>query len=185
MNFFKKPTSTPTPTPQSQSQPTIVQQQQKQQHQTNHGLSKQIVTSIPTLDDFKQMLLYNPGLIILKLGAEWCGPCKRIKQLVHGFFATTDERVLCADIDVDESMELYSFLKKKRMVNGIPVLLLYKKGNQSFVPNDSITGADPNGLNGFFQRHHLHLKDVIESEQRQQRLWEEEQKKQQLDIDLL
>jgi hypothetical protein len=58
---------------------------------------------------------------------------------------------------VDESIYLYSYLKHKKMVNGIPVILMYKRGNVSFAPDDSVTGADPNQLDAFFKRCGLHL----------------------------
>lgn len=35
------------------------------------------------------------------------------------------------------------------MVNGIPVMLCYKKGNTNFIPDDSVTGADPGALDAF------------------------------------
>jgi hypothetical protein len=38
------------------------------------------------------------------------------------------------------------------MVNGIPVILMYKRGNVSFIPDDSVTGADPGALDAFFKR---------------------------------
>jgi len=47
---------------------------------------------------------------------------------------------------------LYAYLKQKRMVNGIPVMLMYKRGNLTFAPDDSVTGADPNDLDSFFKR---------------------------------
>jgi hypothetical protein len=43
------------------------------------------------------------------------------------------------------------------MVNGIPVILMYKKGNTSFTPDDSVTGADPTQLDAFFKRCGFHL----------------------------
>jgi hypothetical protein len=51
-------------------------------------------------------------------------------------------------------------LKSKKMVNGIPVILCYKKGNATYIPDDSITGADPNALAAFFKRCGNHLVDV-------------------------
>ena len=33
------------------------------------------------------------------------------------------ENVICADIDIDENFDVYTFLKSKRMVNGIPAVL--------------------------------------------------------------
>ena len=123
-------------------------------------MSKQIISEIASREAFLHLLTNNPGLIILKLGASWCGPCKQIEHVVHGFFATSPPEVVCADIDVDESFDFYSFLKSKKMVNGIPVLLCYKRGSQTFVPDDMVTGSEPQALDSFFRRCGNHLLDV-------------------------
>jgi thiol-disulfide isomerase/thioredoxin len=118
---------------------------------------KTIISYFQSRDHFFRLLENNPGLVIVKLGATWCGPCKRIKPIVDGFFASSPENVICCEIDVDESFDLYAYLKSKRMVNGIPVILCYKKGNTNFIPDDSVTGADPGALDKFFTRCGLHL----------------------------
>jgi thioredoxin-like negative regulator of GroEL len=122
--------------------------------------SKEIISEIADRNAFLHLLQNNPGLIILKLGAEWCGPCKQIKNVVHAFFATSPPEVVCGDIDVDVSFDFYGFLKSRKMVNGIPVLLCYKKGNTNFIPDDSVTGADPIALDAFFKRCGNHLLNV-------------------------
>jgi hypothetical protein len=38
------------------------------------------------------------------------------------------------------------------MMKGIPTMLAYKKGTTSFAPDDSISGADLNEVNQFFDR---------------------------------
>ena len=124
-------------------------------------MSKQIVSEIENRKSFLTLLTHNPGLIVLKLGAEWCGPCKMIKNAVQGFFATSPPEVVCCDIDVDKSFDFYSFLKSKKMVNGIPVLLCYKKGNSTYIPDDIITGANPQELHNFFIRCGKHLVDAL------------------------
>ena len=124
-------------------------------------ISKQIISEISNRDAFFHLLQNNPGLIILKLGAEWCGPCQTIKDVVHGFFASSPPNVVCGDIDVDESFDFYAFLKSKKMVNGIPVMLCYKKGNKTFVPDDAVTGANPAELNAFFKRCGDHLANAM------------------------
>lgn len=121
---------------------------------------KTIISYFETRNDFLKLLSNNPGLVIVKLGAEWCGPCKKIAPVLEGFFATSPDNVICADIDVDESFDYYAYLKSKKMVNGIPVILCYKKGNTSFIPDDSVTGADPAALDAFFRRCGTHLKAV-------------------------
>ena len=124
-------------------------------------MSKQVISEIANRDAFFHLLQHNPGLIIIKLSADWCAPCSKIKPAVHAFFATSPPEVICADIDVDQSFDFYSFLKSKKMVNGIPVLLCYKKGNATYIPDDIITGADPQGLHQFFTRCGKHLMDVL------------------------
>lgn len=126
-------------------------------------MSKQVIIAIPHRNAFFHLLQNNPGLIVLKLGAEWCGPCKLIKSDVDKFFATSPPEVVCGDIDVDESFDFYSFLKSKKMVNGIPALLCYKKGNATYIPDDSITGADPTQLNLFFRRCGQHLVNALQN----------------------
>ena len=115
-------------------------------------ISKEIISSFSSREEFIKLLHVNPGLVIVKLGATWCGPCKQIKPVVDAFFASSPKNVICADIDVDDSVDLYAFLKSKKMVNGIPVMLCYIKGNVSFAPNDAITGSDPTQLSAFFKR---------------------------------
>ena len=113
---------------------------------------KQIISSFSNRDEFLQLLTVNPGLIIIKFGATWCGPCKRIATFIEGFFLTSPDNVICADIDVDESFDLFSFLKSKRMIDGIPAIFCYKRGTTSWIPDDSVVGADPVELDAFFKR---------------------------------
>jgi thioredoxin-like negative regulator of GroEL len=124
-------------------------------------MSKQVISEIADRNAFMTLLQHNPGVIVLKLGAEWCGPCKTIKSAVHGFFASSPPEVICGDIDVDQSFDFYSFMKSKKMVNGIPALLCYKKGNGTYIPDDIITGSDPQQLHQFFMRCGKHLMDAL------------------------
>jgi len=124
-------------------------------------MSKQVISEIADRNAFMTLLQHNPGIIVIKLGAEWCQPCAKIKPAVHGFFASSPPEVVCADIDVDQCFDLYSFLKSKKMVNGIPALLCYKKGNGTYIPDDIITGSDPVQLHQFFARCGKNLMDAL------------------------
>jgi len=124
-------------------------------------MSKQIISEIKDRQAFFHLLQHNPGLIVIKLGATWCGPCKLIKNAVDGFFVSSPPEVVCADIDVDECFDFYSMLKSKKMVNGIPVLLCYKKGNATYIPDDMVTGANTQQLHLFFTRCGKHLMDAL------------------------
>ena len=46
-------------------------------------MSKQVISQIAGREAFITLLQNNPGLIILKLGAEWCGPCKKVMKLLR------------------------------------------------------------------------------------------------------
>ena len=126
-------------------------------------MSKEVISEILNREAFFTLLRHNQGIIVIKLGAEWCGPCKTIKKAVHGFFASSPPEVICADIDVDKSFDFYSFLKSKKMVNGIPVVLCYKKGNATYIPDDIVTGSDPNQLHQFFTRCGKNLLDALKN----------------------
>ena len=110
-----------------------------------------IITKIDNRAHFAELLKSNPGLLIIKFGAEWCGPCKLIENDVKNYFNNMPDNVQCAIIDVDESFDVYSFLKSKKMVNGIPVVLAYYKGNFNYIPDTSVIGADKKQLLAFFQ----------------------------------
>jgi thiol-disulfide isomerase/thioredoxin len=111
-----------------------------------------ILTEIENRNHFAELLKQNPGLFIIKFGADWCGPCKKIEGLVHEWFNKTNDKVQCAVIDVDESFDIYAFLKSKKMVNGIPAILCYYKDNHNYVPDDIVIGADVPQINAFFTR---------------------------------
>ena len=92
------------------------------------------LTSIDlTRETFRGLLEYNTKQkkhTILKLTAEWCRPCKTIKQLaidqVSNITMRLERPVECYEVNVDNSLDFYAFMKQKRMVNGIPVFLFYK-----------------------------------------------------------
>lgn len=105
-----------------------------------------------TKEDFGSDLANNQGALVIKFGADWCGPCKKIEQLVNKRMAEFPSTIQGAIIDIDENFEIYSFLKSKRQVNGVPVLLCYKKGNFNYIPDHVVVGADENQINLFFDR---------------------------------
>lgn len=111
-----------------------------------------ILTEIRDRKHFAELLQQNQGLLVIKFGAEWCGPCKAIEGTVKKYFESCPANTQCMIIDVDECFDVYAFLKTKKVVNGIPVLLCYKRGNVSYIPDDVIIGADKTEIGAFFQR---------------------------------
>jgi thioredoxin-like negative regulator of GroEL len=111
-----------------------------------------IITHYENREIFLSSLHNNPGLIFVKFGADWCGPCKKIDEDVNRHFHSMPDTVQCAIIDIDQSIDVYAFLKSKKITQGIPTILCYYKGNTHYVPDDVITGSDKNALTEFFKR---------------------------------
>lgn len=84
---------------------------------------------------------------ILKFTASWCGPCRKIKPFIDELLMKYhDYNFKYIEIDVDKEVDLYSYFKRFKMVNGIPAMLFYRKCDYNddtfYVPYATITGAD-------------------------------------------
>ena len=93
--------------------------------------------------------------VVLKFTADWCNPCKRIAPFIDKLiteketeFANTPKKFLFIEVNVDVCFDLYAFLKKKKMINGIPCIFLYSKKiystndkDQLYIPQASISGT--------------------------------------------
>jgi len=117
--------------------------------------NRQIITELNVEKLIALQTSMGNGLLIIKFGADWCGPCKKIAPTYKKFINVSTENILFADIDVDENLDLYMALKKHKMVQGIPVFLAFY-GNTDrdkwYIPDDSVIGADEKAVNDFFQR---------------------------------
>jgi len=95
-------------------------------------------------------------IVVIKFSAEWCKPCKVIKPTWDYWIQNNKQtNIIYVELDVDETMELYGALKTKKMVSGIPALFMYKgnmKRDHWFIPDDSFSGGDVEGLKQFLNR---------------------------------
>lgn len=108
------------------------------------------IHNLPTCQAFYNLLHENPGIIIIKFGATWCNPCKMIENDVNFYFSKMPENVQCVLVDVDRSKELYAYLKTKRMLNGVPAILCYYKGNTEHIPDEFVIGANKAQIKNLF-----------------------------------
>jgi thiol-disulfide isomerase/thioredoxin len=111
-----------------------------------------IITQVSSIQEFQKILQENVGLVVLKMGAEWCGPCKRVQKEVEQGFNALPGNVQKIHLDIDDSLELYTYLKNKKRVNGIPAVLFWKRGNLTDIPDDVVLGADSVQIIAFFNR---------------------------------
>ena len=67
--------------------------------------------------------------VIIKFGASWCNPCKKIESTLHECFLEMPDNVYCFDLDVDDNIEIFGKLKSKKAVTTIPAILYYNCKN--------------------------------------------------------
>jgi len=90
--------------------------------------------------------------IFMKFTADWCGPCKSIKPECDKIVKLCSENIYYIEIDVDESVELFAFFKKQKLLKGIPAMYLYYGKDRSqdqkwYLPDYSVLGADKSQVN--------------------------------------
>ena len=122
--------------------------------------SKTIFTEL-SVNDFKDILNknintpHNNNAVIIKFGATWCGPCKKIKDLCYQCFQQMPENVICFDLDVDDNFELFATFKSKKMVKTIPTLFGFYYNSeryQWYIPDLSISSSDEETVLKFFKQ---------------------------------
>jgi thioredoxin 1 len=95
-------------------------------------------------------------VLIIKFSATWCGPCKKIKPTWDAYLTTCSKNnLIFAEIDIDECIDLYIALKNKKMVKGVPTILAFYgnvKREHWYIPDDSFSGGEIDGLNSFLKR---------------------------------
>jgi thioredoxin 1 len=99
---------------------------------------------------FSDTLHNNPGYVVINFYADWCRPCNAIKDTLHTLVETLPNTVHFYNLNVDINANLYAFFKQKKMLNGIPTILVFKKDNISFVPDHSVVGANIAEINNIF-----------------------------------
>lgn len=103
---------------------------------------------------------------LLKFTADWCNPCKRIAPVVDELvqnkikdFTEKNQtnKFIYVVVDVDECFDLYAYLKKQKMINGIPSIFLYSKAlyskmqdSEIYIPSGSVVGTNENEIRNLF-----------------------------------
>ena len=110
-------------------------------------------TTISSVEELKHLLTENPGMIILQFTATWCSPCRRIAPRIDSWYKKLPKKkVQIFIVDIDESIDLYAFMKRKKMLAGVPGLLMYKKGNEHCICDESVNSSSPAEIDAFFER---------------------------------
>jgi thioredoxin len=84
----------------------------------NQALSKGM-----SLNDYEQKLKTDK-FVLVDFQAVWCGPCQKIKPILHELAQEQNDKLAILEIDVDQNPQVVQALK----VDAIPQLYLYKNG---------------------------------------------------------
>tara|TARA_A100001015_G_C14904639_1_gene677773 strand:- start:419 stop:826 length:408 start_codon:yes stop_codon:yes gene_type:complete len=102
-------------------------------------------------NEFLQTISNNTNKISLfKFTATWCKPCQKIKNDVNRMVSYLKDHIVCYELDIDENFDVYAFLKSKKMLNGVPSVLIYYPTNNSYVSDLSLCGSDLNNYKNLF-----------------------------------
>ena len=122
--------------------------------------SKEIIEEI-NVDELMKLLncIDKDGdkVLVVKFTATWCRPCQTIKQVTSDCFANLPGNVIIAEVDVDNNMDVYMFMKNKRIVSGIPAILIWYPNTSRdisrwYIPDDSISGSSQPDIYALFKR---------------------------------
>ena len=124
------------------------------------NIKNDTVPILETRDDLKNYLKSTKiETTFIKYGATWCKPCHMIAPTIEAL----NQQVMKAniifnfiDLDVDQCSDLYAFMKQRKMIRGIPVIMCYKKSQYNedsfYAPSDSVTGASVQDVVNFYMR---------------------------------
>lgn len=110
------------------------------------------IYDITTMEEFKTILENNPRMVLIKFSASWCSPCKKVEKHVIEWFNKMPDNIQTVIVDIDNCIDVYGFLKTKKMLVGIPTILMYKKNNIGYIFDDSVSGSNPTEYDLFFTR---------------------------------
>lgn len=109
-----------------------------------------LTSELKTREQLQDLINNNPKIIVIKLGAEWCGPCKKIEPLVKEFFNKSPSDCVCVSIDIDESMDIFAMYKRFRVLSGVPGLLCYTNDDNSIYPHIVCNTGNTDQVQKFF-----------------------------------
>jgi hypothetical protein len=98
---------------------------------------------------YKELDENNSVLIVFVTGSN-CLPCERAKPIVMKKMEGVNYRMI--HLDRDRDTDIYSALRTKKQVKGVPTLLAYQAGNYTLIADLSISGANPSAIEEFFDQ---------------------------------
>ena len=86
------------------------------------------IKKINSLEEYDEFVNALDTLNIVKVGAEWCGPCRTLEQTIAGLTDEEVNGVLLGEIDADDEWAEDKIAELK--IRGIPVMIAFKGGEE-------------------------------------------------------
>jgi len=112
------------------------------------------IDQIDTRKDFISLLKGTHNYIFLKFTADWCMPCKGIEPLVNEYILELNEKTknfTYIKLDVDDNLDIYTFMTSKKRIRGIPAILFYDKDNHTYIPDLTVNSGNEQEVMKFFE----------------------------------
>lgn len=74
---------------------------------------------------FKNAVLQNSQPVVVKFGADWCGPCRGMDEAIDSLKSDFSPRAKFLKIDIDKNPELFA---QYRSGSGIPQVMIFRNG---------------------------------------------------------
>ena len=109
-----------------------------------------IITQFSDRNEFKNLIENHEGVVIVKFGAEWCAPCKAIKDYVHEKYSKLPDNIIVAELDIDEdgNDDVFTYLKSPKL----PSFFSFVNGDKM----DIYIGTNRSELDAFFSKCEAH-----------------------------
>ena len=82
---------------------------------------------INTKTDFKNAI-NNSSIVVIKIGAEWCGPCKMMNKIISSIEQNYGDK-LALFYEIDADSDSTNFIVNEYDVMNLPTFLFFKNGN--------------------------------------------------------
>ena len=107
------------------------------------------MAEIKKIEDLKSFdeFVNAEGLNVLKIGADFCGPCRMLEGVIHGLSQEEVENVALAEVDAED--EWFEDVAAEMKIRGIPVLIAYNNGEEK---DRIVGGVSKETLISFFER---------------------------------
>jgi thioredoxin-like negative regulator of GroEL len=111
----------------------------------------EVLRRISDRDRLFELICNIRGPLVIKFGATWCKPCKKIANDVAQQFNNAPNTWICCDLDVDDNTDVYSYYKKNKQVTGIPAILCIMPNSLNGIPVLTFSGTNKDDLDNFFR----------------------------------